>query len=197
MLFREAILAKYIRQELAGFEDKIVVASQEMNTTFLQDDGTQIVFRPVHPTDEQKMRDLIYDLSQETVYYRFMTRAKKFPHREIQDYVYIDHRKDVAIVGTVPEAHGEEIVAVGRYFLDEQSNRAEVAFVVRDKWQGKHIGRFLFRHLAQIAKRNGISGFTAEVLRENRRMQAIFNGCGFKVKSRLSDDVYSYRIDFD
>jgi acyl CoA:acetate/3-ketoacid CoA transferase beta subunit/GNAT superfamily N-acetyltransferase len=195
-LFREAIEANYIRQELADFGDKIVVASGEMNTSMLLDDGNQITFRPIHPTDEPKMRDLLYDLSQETVYYRFMTRIKRFEHKEIQEFVYIDHRKDVAVVGTVPEAHGEEIVAVGRYYLDEQTNRAEVAFVVRDGWQGKHIGRFLFQHLSRLAIRNGISGFTAEVLRENRRMQAVFNHSGFRVTSILSDDVYSFDIRF-
>jgi len=29
-----------------------------------------------------------------------------------------------------------------------------------------------------IAKRSGIRGFTAEVLRDNRKMQAVFNHCG-------------------
>lgn len=195
-LFREALASRYIRQELAPVEDKLVLSSQEMNTACLLDDGTQITFRPVHPTDESKMRDLLYHLSQETLYYRFLANIKRFPHRQIQDFVYIDHRKDVAIVGTVPEAHGEEIVAVGRYYLDELTNRAEVAFVVRDEWQGKHIGGTLFRHLATIAKRNGISGFTAEVLRENKRMQSIFSHCGFRVKSSLQEGVYSFQMDF-
>ena len=27
----------------------------------LLDDGTQINFRPIHPTDEPRMRDLFYD----------------------------------------------------------------------------------------------------------------------------------------
>jgi acyl-CoA hydrolase/GNAT superfamily N-acetyltransferase len=195
-LFREAIASKYLRPDLARVEDKVVVSSQEMNTTLLLDDGTQITFRPIQPTDEAKMRDLVYHLSQETIYYRFMRNIKRFPYQQIQDFVYIDHRKDVAIVGTVPEAHGEEIVAVGRYYLDEQRNRAEVAFVVRDGWQGRRIGRALFRHLATIARRNGIAGFTAEVLRDNRRMGGIFNHSGHKVKSRLQDDVYSFQIDF-
>ncbi|MFC1657173.1 GNAT family N-acetyltransferase [Candidatus Moduliflexota bacterium] len=195
-LVREALQSRYIRRELASVEDKLVLSTREMNTTFLLDDGTQVTFRPVHPTDEGKMRDLLYHLSQETIFYRFMANVRRFHHQQIQDFVYIDHRKDVAIVGTLPEAHGEEIVAVGRYYLDEQSNRAEVAFVVRDEWQGRHIGRALFSHLVTIAKRNGISGFTAEVLRENRAMQAIFNNCGCRVKSSLQDNVYSFRIDF-
>lgn len=195
-LLKEAIEAKYIKPEFASVGDKLVVTSEEMKTSFLLDDGTQINFRPIHPTDEPLMRDLLYDLSQETLYYRFMTQSRRFEHSQIKNFVYIDHRKDVAIVGTLPEAFGEEIVAVGRYYLDERTNRAEVAFVIRDKWQNRHIGSFLFRHLITIAKRNGISGFTAEVLRENKRMQAIFNNSGYSVESQLEDGVYSFRIDF-
>lgn len=195
-LFKEAIEAKYLRQEFADIEGRFLVASQEMKTSLLLDDGTQIIFRPVHPTDEPRMRDILYALSQETLYYRFMSSNLRFGHKQIKDFVYIDHRKDVAIVGTVLEAHGEEIVAVGRYFLDEKTNRAEVAFVIRDQWQNRGIGRALFNHLMNIAKRNGISGFSAEVLRDNKRMQAIFNNCGCKVKSRLEEDVYSFWIDF-
>ncbi|OGQ87564.1 MAG: 4-hydroxybutyrate CoA-transferase [Deltaproteobacteria bacterium RIFOXYD12_FULL_56_24] len=195
-LFREAIEAKYLRQDLGEVEGRFMIASQEMNTTMLLEDGTQINFRPVHLTDEPRMRDILYALSQETLYYRFMTHSQRFGHKQIQNFVYIDHRKDAAIVGTVPEAHGEEIIAIGRYYLDEKTNRAEVAFIVRDEWQNKQIGTFLFRHLVTIAKRNGIAGFSAEVLRENKRMQAIFLHCGFTVKSSLEEDVYSFQIDF-
>lgn len=195
-LFREAIEAKYLRQDLGDVEGRFMIASQEMNTTMLLENGAQINFRPVHLTDEPRMRDILYALSRETLYYRFMTHSQRFGHKQIQNFVYIDHRKDAAIVGTVPEAHGEEIIAVGRYYLDEKTNRAEVAFIVRDEWQNKRIGTFLFRHLVTIAKRNGIAGFSAEVLRDNKRMQAIFLHCGFTVKSSLEEDVYSFQIDF-
>jgi acyl-CoA hydrolase/RimJ/RimL family protein N-acetyltransferase len=195
-LFREALESRYLRQDLAEVEGRFIIASQEMNTAMLLEDGSQINFRPVHLTDEPRMRDILYALSRETLYYRFMTHSPRFGHKQIQNFVYIDHRKDVAIVGTVPEAHGEEIVAMGRYYLDQKSNRAEVAFVIRDEWQNRGIGTFLFRHLVTIAKRNGISGFSAEVLKDNKRMQAIFLHCGFTVQSRLEEDVYSFRIDF-
>lgn len=195
-LFREAIEARYLRQDLGDVEGRFMIASQEMNTTMLLENGAQINFRPVHLTDEPRMRDILYALSRETLYYRFMTHSQRFGHKQIQNFVYIDHRKDAAIVGTVPEAHGEEIIAIGRYYLDEKTNRAEVAFIVRDEWQNKRIGTFLFRHLVTIAKRNGIAGFSAEVLRDNKRMQAIFLHCGFTVKSSLEEDVYSFQIDF-
>lgn len=196
-LFKEAIEAHYIPPDMAAVEDKFFVpADDSAHGSLLVDDGTQINFRSIRPTDEPNIRDLVYALSKETVYYRYMSRQTTFTHKQIQDFVYIDHRKDMALVGTVPEAHGEDIVCVGRYYLDEKTNRAEVAFVIRDDWQNKHMGSFLFKQLAENAKRNGITGFTAEVLRENTRMQSIFNHSGYKVKTKLQEGVYSYQMDF-
>ncbi|MFO7605735.1 MAG: GNAT family N-acetyltransferase [Desulfurivibrionaceae bacterium] len=195
-LLEEAIVAKYLRQEMSEIGGRYFVGSQEMQTTMLLDNGSQVSFRPVHPTDEHSMRDLLYALSRETLYYRFMTRNTRFSPSQIQNFVYIDHRRDVAIVGTVPEAHGEDIVAVGRYYLNSKTNRAEVAFVIRDDWQNHGIGKFLFKHLVNLAKGSGIAGFDAEVLRDNRRMQTIFNHSGYRVRSKLEDDVYSFQIDF-
>ncbi len=196
LLLKDAIDAKFIRQEMSDVEGRFMVATQDMKTSFLLDNGTQINFRHVHPTDLPAMRDLLYALSQETVYYRFMTRSKRFAHSQIQNFVYVDHRKDVAIVATVPEASGDMIIAIGRYYLDDLTNRAEVAFVVLDQWQNKGIGTFLFRYLAEVAKRSGIAGFTAEVLIDNKRMQAIFNNSSFKVESLREDDVCRFKIEF-
>ena len=113
------------------------------------------------------------------------------------DFVYNDNRNDVAVVGTLAEAHGEEIIAIGRYYLDPSTNRAEVAFVVHDDWQGRGIGKFLLSHLIKIARRSGIQGFTAEVLRDNQPMLSVFNRCEIKTRSRLAGDVYSYELDFE
>ena len=195
-LLKEAMEFRLIQKDFADIEGRFVVPSESMRTSMILDDATRLDFRAIHPTDEPKMRDLIYNLSQETIYYRFMSHQKHFGHKQIHQFVYVDHRKDVAIVGVVPEAHGEDIVAVGRYFLDEKTNRAEVAFVIRDDWQNKGIGTFLFKHLVHIAVANGISGFTAEVLRENKRMQSIFKKSGYNVKSSLEEGIYSFRIDF-
>ncbi len=195
-LMQEAIDSKLIRREFSEVEGKFFVGPQQLRTTYITDDGTQVNFRPIHPTDEPRMKDLFYALSQQTIYYRFMSRTKRIPRKQIRDFVYVNHRSEIAIVGTVPEAYGEEIVAIGRYYLDEKTNLAEVAFVVRDAWQNKGIGGFLFKYLSSIARQNGITGFTAEVLRENTAMQKVFRKSEFKVTSELNDNVYSFRIDF-
>ncbi len=195
-LLREAVEARFLHPEFARIEGKLVVGPPELRTSRLLDDGTQVTFRPIHPADEPALVDLIYALSQETMYYRFMSRSKRVPRSEIQDFVFIDHRSELAIVCTVPEAHGEDIIAVGRYYLDEKTNMAEVAFVVRDDWQNRGLGTQLLRYLGQVAMRNGIRGFTAEVLRENRPMQRVFHKTDYKVTSEPHEDVISFVIEF-
>jgi acyl-CoA hydrolase/GNAT superfamily N-acetyltransferase len=196
-LLREAIEAKFLAAEMADKEGKIMVGPKELRTTYLLNDGTQLNFRPIHPTDEPRMRGLFYQLSEATIYYRFMGYQKRVSRQQIQDFVYIDHRNDVTIVGTVPEAHGEEIIAMGSYYLDQKTNLAEVAFTVSDSWQNKGIGTFLLNYLIRIARRSGIRGFTAEVLRENKSMQAVINKSNCKIKSKFTGNVLSYEMDFE
>jgi acyl-CoA hydrolase/GNAT superfamily N-acetyltransferase len=195
-LLKEAIEAKYVRSELADIEGRIAVGPEDVRTSMLLGDGTVINFRPIHPTDMPGMKELFYALSQQTVYYRFMRPMKQIPQKEIQDFVYIDHRHDVAIVGTVPEAHGENIIAVGRYYLDPRTNRAEVAFTVRDEWQRRGIGTFLLKYLITLARRHGIAGFTAEVLAENKAMQSVLRRADLKTRIKLEEGVYSFEMDF-
>jgi acyl-CoA hydrolase/RimJ/RimL family protein N-acetyltransferase len=196
-LLRQAVDVKYLSTAMADMEGKILVGPKELRTTDLLSDGTLLNFRPIHPTDEPRMRDLFYKLSEATIYYRFMSHQKRVSRHQIQEFVYIDHRNDVTIVGTLPEAYGEEIIAVGSYYLDQKTNLAEVAFVVSDKWQNHGIGTFLLKHLMRNARRNGIRGFTAEVLTDNKAMQAVLNKSNCKIKSRLNGTVHSFELDFE
>ncbi len=196
-LVREAIEAKYLSASMADIEGKIHIGPKEFRTTYVLEDGTAVNFRPIHPTDEPKMRDLFYRLSEQTIYYRFMSYLKVIPRKQIQDFVYIDHRNEVTIVGTLPAPDGDEIIAVGSYYLDPKTNLAEVAFVVKDEWQNKGIGTFLLQYLIRIARRNGIRGFTAEVLVDNKPMQAVLNKSNCKISTEVHGNVISYTLLFE
>jgi acyl-CoA hydrolase/GNAT superfamily N-acetyltransferase len=195
-LLRQAIEARYLSPGLADVEGRIAVGPPELRTTMLLPDGTQIGFRSIRLTDLEAFKDLLYALSQETMYYRFMMPLRTLPEKRIQDFVFLDHRTEACIVGTLPEAFGEEIISTGRYYLDPKTNRAEVAFVVRDQWQNRGIGTFMLHWLTAIARANGIAGFTAEVLRDNRRMQSVFNHSENRVRSQPADGVQHIEIDF-
>jgi acyl-CoA hydrolase/GNAT superfamily N-acetyltransferase len=196
-LLREAIDRGYISSDLATIEGKIHVGPPMLRSSTVLGDGTLVGFRPMHPTDEARMRDLFHSLSKQTMYYRFMSGVARLPQRRVRDFVYVDYRDEMAIVGTVPEASGEEIIAVGRYYLNPGTNRAEVAFIVRDQWQNRGIGTFLLTYLATIARSQGIAGFTAEVLVDNRAMLAVFRKSGFRLRSQLDGRVHSIELDFE
>lgn len=179
-----------------GSSEEADIGSQELKTRFRLDEGTQINFRPIQATDMSGLKMFFQSLSRETLYCRFLSHGKRLLQEDIRNFVNVDDRSEVAIVGTIAEEHREDIIADGRYYLDPKTNRAELALVVQDRWQNKGIGTLLLKYLASIAKRRGVAGFTAEVLRENRAMQTVLSKSDCKVTSRLSDGVYSYRLDF-
>jgi acyl-CoA hydrolase/RimJ/RimL family protein N-acetyltransferase len=199
-LLKKAIEYGYVVPELAGVEgklDKLFVSAKVLTTTMSLDDGTKIKFRPIHPTDLSRMRDLFYRLSKGTVYYRFGWNMKQIPMQQIQNFVFIDHRKEIGIVGTIPRGAEEEIISFSGYYLDEKTNRAEVALVVRDDWQNRGIGSFMIKYLARIAKKDGIRGFTAEVHTANKTMQAVMHKLDGKVQGVLGGSIYSMHSDFN
>jgi len=158
-------------------------------------DGTEIFFRPIKPPDEPALSEMLYSLSEKSVRTRYMTRTKAFPHRDVQQLTNIDYKNDMAIVGVVPGVSGDEIVAVGQYFLDPKTLSAEVAFVVQDEWQQKGMGTFLLDYLTQIARQRGVKRFYAKVLPSNKAMLAIFYNSGYKVNTEFDGDVYNIMYD--
>ena len=61
-------------------------------------------------------------------------------------------------------------------------DKAEIAFVVIDDYQGQGIGTLLMRHLAALARKAGLKELIAEVLPENTAMRKVFGKFGFQVR---------------
>jgi acyl-CoA hydrolase len=158
-------------------------------------DGTQIFFRPVKPTDEPALSEMLYSLSAQSVRTRYFTHTMTFPHKAVQKLANIDYLNDLAIVGAVPSPAGEEIVAIAQYFLDPKTQLAEVAFIVQDEWQKKGMGTYLLDYLAQIARQRGVKSFYAKVLPVNRPMLAIFHNSGYRVNTEFDGEAYNITFD--
>jgi acyl-CoA hydrolase/GNAT superfamily N-acetyltransferase len=182
--FREELLAQAKLRHYA-FVDQLPplgVYPKELETraTF---DGTEVFFRPVMPTDEPLMQDLFYALSEESIYYRFFTGTSVMPHTRVQRFTTIDYQKELAIVGVVGEEGHEEIIAVGRYTVEPDTNMAEVAFLVRDDWQRKGIGSWLQNYLIEIAKKRGIVALKARTLADNTAVLRLVHKAGVTIES--------------
>ena len=154
-------------------------------------DGTQMLFRPVKPTDEAALTESLYALSTDSVRKRFFTSTKTFPHRDVQQLTSIDYENNLAIVAVMPGPAGDEIAGVGQYFLDPKTGVAEVAFLVQDERQRKGIGTILLRRLAEIAAQRGVRRFEATVLPENKAMLAVFEHGGLARRSDFDGSVHT------
>ncbi len=170
---------------------------EKWETTVEFEDGVRVYFRPAKPTDERRVQDFFHKHSRQTVYYRFHGHLEVLPRKDLQEFVNIDYRESMTIVGFHRDVfHGKRIVALGQYFLHRASNTAEVAFIVNDDWQNRGIGTWLLVYLAKIAREQGIQGFFAEVLMQNQRMLRVFHKSGFPMTSETEDDVIHVRLDF-
>jgi acyl-CoA hydrolase/RimJ/RimL family protein N-acetyltransferase len=194
-LIKAAKARKYIYQDQIELDTEKVIYPVELERYDTLRDGTEIFFRPVKPTDEEALSEMLYSLSEESVQKRYMTRTMRFPHKDVQKLTNIDYQQDIAIVGTVPSASGEQIVAITQYFLDPKTQSAEVAFIVQDEWQQKGMGTFLLDYITRIAKQRGVKRFSAKVLPINRPMLAIFYNSGYKVNTEFDGDVYNITYD--
>jgi len=195
-LIQAAKAQKYLYEDQIELAWEQVKYPEELERTETLKDGTEISFRPVKPTDEEALSEMLYSLSSESLRKRYFAHTMAFPHRDVQRITNIDYKNDLAIVGAVPGPEGEEvIVAIAQYFLDPKTQSAEVAFVVQDEWQAKGMGTFLLDYLVKIARQRGIKIFCAKVLPDNKAMLAIFHNSGLPVKTEFDGEAYSVSFD--
>jgi ribosomal protein S18 acetylase RimI-like enzyme len=68
--------------------------------------------------------------------------------------------------------------------------------VVRDDHQNQGIGTALLSYLTLLAKRQGLLGFTAEVLTENKPMLHLFESMGFDTEKKREAGVFVLKMAF-
>lgn len=148
---------------------------EKYKSTLKLKDGRVVEFRPLLPSDEFSYRNFYYSLKKETIYYRFFHKKRLFSHDMLQKHwAVIDYRKNISIIGLVREKGRKEFMAIGSYAQSDSEDTAEVAFVVREDFQGMGITTYLLGVLENIAKENGYKRFYATVLADNTAMLHIF-----------------------
>ncbi|MBP7936563.1 MAG: GNAT family N-acetyltransferase [Phycisphaerae bacterium] len=161
----------------------------EMEATTTLNDGTEIMVRPIRPDDERLIKEMFYSFSEKTVYLRYHNTLKSMPHNKLQVFCNVDYDTEMALIGVTGVAGSEEVIGVGRYMTDAAKRSAEMAFVVRDDYQRKGLGSFLFKRLVELAQAQGLRKFHAEVLAENSGMLKIFHRSGLKVETTTEEGV--------
>ncbi|HEY5526664.1 MAG TPA: GNAT family N-acetyltransferase [Candidatus Anoxymicrobiaceae bacterium] len=158
--------------------------------------GLELLMRPVKMSDEEVLKDFFYSLSDQSNYRRFIMLRRRLPHEVLQKFTAIDYTKQMIILAVIEEGEKELVVGVGQYVVMEDTHTAEIALAVRDDYQQKGIGSLLLSYMSEIAKRQGLLGFTADVLGENKPVMKLVEKAGFDYRKEITDGVAYLKANF-
>lgn len=162
--------------------------------------GQAVVIRAIRPDDRERIRAAFHGLAAESIYTRLFTCKNELSEADLDRLTAIDFESEVALVAVRDGAEGGIIIGSGRFFAftaPEGRRRAEVAFLVEEDYQGQGVAGVILRHLAAIARDQGLAGFDAEVLPRNKAMLRVFARSGLPMERTSQGDVVQVRLSLD
>jgi RimJ/RimL family protein N-acetyltransferase len=148
-------------------------------------DGRTVVIRSIRPDDKSAVAAAFQRLSAHSVYLRLFSPKPTLTEADLKWLTEVDFEKTVALVIELDEGYTRTLIGGGRYVEYDSKDSvktAELAFTVRDDFQGKGIGKLLMQHLTIIGRAKGVARFEAIVLAENRGMLGVFAGSGVPMR---------------
>jgi GNAT superfamily N-acetyltransferase len=159
------------------------------------DDGGELLISRITPSDAPVLSDAFARLSEESRRLRFLAPKPRLTRSELRYLTEVDGHDHEALAATDPGTGRG--VAIGRFVRSPvDPTRAEVAITVADDWQHRGLGRLMLERLAERAREEGITHFTALVATDNRNMHKLLDR--LEHPAHLTDigrDVAEYEIE--
>lgn len=148
------------------------------NQDFRLDGNTYIRLRAVKPEDRESFATEFEALSEEARYCRCFAYRNTLKESELDMLCNVDGVNHVAVVALQLNNIGVEKQGIGgarfiRHHCDEAS--AEMAFLVTDAWQRRHIGRLMVTGLIEHARQAGIASLRCHLLPGNNKARGLLS----------------------
>ena len=153
-------------------------------------DGATARVRPIRPDDSSRILEFHARQSPQSIYYRYFSPRPRLSERDVERLTTLDYVDRMALVAL----RGDDLIGVARYDRWRHRSEAEVAFFVDDANHGRGLATVLLEQLATRAREVGLTGFTASVLPENRKMIGVFTQAGFEAATSFADGVIEVRL---
>jgi acetyltransferase len=158
-------------------------------------DGTEVILRPIKPEDEYMWQEMFNSFSQETVRFRFFRIIKETPHEMRTRYCNIDYDREIGIVAEINEKGKRRLLGVTRIIINPgESDKAEFALVVSDKWHRLGLGSEFVDYTIEVARDKNLKKIYGIVLKDNTPMISLCREKNFKI---TSGDPGEYNIVYD
>jgi GNAT superfamily N-acetyltransferase len=141
-------------------------------------DGSQVLVRPIQPTDVELERRFIEELSPESRRYRFLCGLRSPSDALLRQLTQIDEQRDAALIALTD--HGDDIREVGAArFSVRPDGKADLAVTVSDDWRLRGLGTALVRRLIEVARQRGIAELVSVDPADNHPMHKFADSLGF------------------
>ena len=170
----------------------------ELETWRTSKTGTKIFLRPIKHSDAPRHKTFLQSLSSQSVYLKFF-RVIRPTDDFVQWLVDVDYLRQMAFLALTGDEETDEVLGICRYILNKDDRTAEVYFAVRDDFQGRGIGREMLTYITWVARKRGLTGFTAAVMADNPRMMRLFRSLEpkeFTIRTKMEAGVFYLDMEF-
>jgi RimJ/RimL family protein N-acetyltransferase len=157
-------------------------------------DGRSVAYHAIAPENASALQRFHHRLSERSIYLRFFAAKPELSDRKAGYFTNVDGINRFALVAVDPEREGE-IIGVVSFDREGDTDRAEYAAAVADRWQGRGLGLALTRRLIEAALKRDIRVFTGVLLPENTRMLNLLRDLGLPERLRYEDGVEYVEIE--
>ena len=153
-------------------------------------DGTPVLLRPIKPEDEALVYRLLQSCSEQTIYFRYFHRIKKFTRDLIIRFTQNDYDRELALIAVGQPPGPPLMFGVVRLVMTPDREKGEFAILVGDPWQGKGLGLTLMERIIAVAKDYGIHYLYGDVLIENEPMLEMMKRLGFSFRKNFEEGTF-------
>jgi acetyltransferase len=134
--------------------------------------GRMVLLRPIKPGDELLERELITELSEQSMIFRFFYLIKDITHEMLTRFCNIDYDREMAIIAEYTSNSKRRNVGFGRLMIEPSAETGEFAILVAYNFQGGGLGLKLTDMLIGVAYEKRLKSICDSTLRDNTAFNA-------------------------
>lgn len=136
-------------------------------------DGRRVRFRHASRADAGAVRAAMHTSSDDTLRQRFFAVVRDLDDRELEHSLQVDPGMGACVVGELGEGSERRLVCGIRYIRADPRETAEIALTVHDEVRRQGLARALMRLAMELAIKEGVREFVAQVQSTNEAMLAL------------------------
>ena len=158
-------------------------------------DGRPICLRTIRPSDQQRIREGITDMSDRSRYLRFFSAFREPPESIVKRLSAVDGHDHIGWGAILLNGDDNPPIAAAHAIrLDIHATTGELAIAVLDDYQGLGIARMLIAAVLCDCLDEGIDSLEMQVMAENSSAKSLVRALGAERMAAL-DSVEHYTLD--